>query len=288
MSISRSLNTWGSSMSGNPEFVVPVLTDGSQAETSLREQRESLHDILASTADVVLATDSARPLVSKLQLGNDREQTDHALEISEARYRRLFETAQDAILILDGDTGKIVDANPFLRELLGYSPEELLGKELWQIGLFQDIEASRAAFRQLQEKGYIRYEDLPLETKYGLRREVEFVSNVYKVNGLRVIQCNIRDISDRKRAEGALQEADRHKDQFLATLAHELRNPLGALRNVILVLALAAHRAGRRNRAHHHGASFQYRAVAFFARAPGRGAQMGRCRGRRVACRRGC
>src|SRR5206468_8672769 len=158
--------------------------------------------------------------------------------MSADRYRRIFETAQEAILILDGDNGKIVEANPFLRDLLGYSPEELLGKELWQIGLFQDIEASRAAFRQLQEKGYIRYEDLPLETKHGIRREVEFVSNVYRVDGQRVIQCNIRDITDRKRAEGTLQEADRHKDQFLATLAHELRNPLGTLRNAIEVMRL--------------------------------------------------
>ncbi|HEV3081631.1 MAG TPA: PAS domain S-box protein, partial [Gemmataceae bacterium] len=188
-------------MSGNSEFVVPVPTDGFQADATLREQPESLRDILASVADVVLTADSANEGVTK------REQAAHALEMSEVRYRRLFETAQDAILILDGDTGKIVDANPFLRDLLGYSPEELLGKELWQIGLFQDIEASRAAFRQLQEKGYIRYEDLPLETKHGIRRDVEFVSNVYRVGGQRVIQCNIRDITDRKRAEGALKEA---------------------------------------------------------------------------------
>ena len=220
-------------MSGNPEFLVPVPTDGSQANATLREQRESLRDILASTAEVVITTDSARPLV-----GNEMEQAAHALEVSEVRYRRLFETAQDAILILDGHTGKIVDANPFLRDLLGYSFEELLGKELWQIGLFENIEASRAAFRQLQKIGFIRYEDLPLETKHGIRREVEFVSNVYKVNGQRVIQCNIRDITDRKRAEEGLRAADRHKDQFLAMLAHELRSPLGALRNAVEVMQL--------------------------------------------------
>jgi PAS domain S-box-containing protein len=219
-------------MSGNSELVVPVPTDGSQADATLREQPESLRDILASVADVVLTADRANENVTK------RQQAAHALEMSEVRYRRLFETAQDAILILDADSGKIVDANPFLRDLLGYSPEELLGKELWQIGLFQDIEASRAAFRQLQEKGYIRYEDLPLETKHGIRREVEFVSNVYRVGGQRVIQCNIRDITDRKRAEGALKEADRHKDQFLAMLAHELRSPLGALRNAVEVMRM--------------------------------------------------
>jgi PAS domain S-box-containing protein len=171
-----------------------------------------------------------------------REQQDlsraRALEASEVRYRRLFETAQDAILILDGDSGKIIDSNPFLGDLLGYSPDELLGKELWEIGLFQDIEANRAAFLQLQEKGYIRYEDLPLQTKDGRRVSVEFVSNVYQVEGRLVIQCNIRDISERKRAEAALQEADRRKDEFLAMLAHELRNPLAPLSHALHVMRL--------------------------------------------------
>ena len=55
---------------------------------------------------------------------------------SEVRYRRLFQTAKDGILILDADTLKIIDANPFMTELLGYSHDEFLGKELWEIGLF--------------------------------------------------------------------------------------------------------------------------------------------------------
>jgi PAS domain S-box-containing protein len=168
----------------------------------------------------------------------ERKRAVQDLAISEVRYRRLFETAQDAILILDAASGKIIDSNPFLSDLLGYSAGELLGKELWEIGLFQDIEANRAAFRQLQEKGYIRYEDLPLETKDGRGAYVEFVSNVYPVEGRQVIQCNIRDISDRKRAEEALREADRRKDQFLAMLAHELRNPLAPLRNAVELMRL--------------------------------------------------
>jgi PAS domain S-box-containing protein len=129
------------------------------------------------------------------------------LNVSEVRYRRLFETAQDGILILDADERRIVDANPFLTDMLGYRYEELLGKELWEIGLFGDIEASKAAFRELQEKGYIRYEDLPLQSKDGRRTDVEFVSNVYEVDHQKIIQCNIRDVSARKRAEEALREA---------------------------------------------------------------------------------
>ena len=137
----------------------------------------------------------------------ERRRAAEALALSEVRYRRLFETAQDGILLVDPDTRRIFDANPFLTDLLGYSHDDLVGKELWEIGLFRDIESNKAAFRTLQEKGYIRYEDLPLRTHDGRGIEVEFVSNVYDVGDTRVIQCNIRDVTDRKRAEDALRAA---------------------------------------------------------------------------------
>jgi two-component system, LuxR family, sensor kinase FixL len=129
------------------------------------------------------------------------------MRASEIRYRRLFEAARDGILILDPGTRKIIDANPFMSELLGYRLEELLGKELWEIGLLKDEASSRAAFRELQIKRFIRYEDLPLQTKAGERHEVEFVSNLYDEGGRSVIQCNIRDITQRKRTEADLRHA---------------------------------------------------------------------------------
>jgi PAS domain S-box-containing protein/putative nucleotidyltransferase with HDIG domain len=125
---------------------------------------------------------------------------------SELRYRRLFETAQDGILILDFKTGQIEDANPFLTQLLGYSRDELVGKRLWEIGAIIDKKSSLEAFAVLQDKGYIRYEDLPLMTKGGTIINVEFVSNAYGVNGDRVIQCNIRDITERKKVDHQLLE----------------------------------------------------------------------------------
>jgi PAS domain S-box-containing protein len=118
----------------------------------------------------------------------ERKRAEVALNISEARYRRLFESAKDGILILDAETARITDANPFIAELLDYSHEELMGKELWQIGVFEDVEASKAAARELQAKRYIRYEDLPLETKAGRRINVQFVSNVYSEGDRPVIQ----------------------------------------------------------------------------------------------------
>lgn len=126
---------------------------------------------------------------------------------SELRFRRLFEAGRDGVLIIDPETRKILDANPFMTELLGYPHEALLGKELFEIGLLKDEEANRQAFAELQRKGFIRYENLPLETTDGRRREVEFVSNLYHEGQARVIQCNIRDITDRKRMERELREA---------------------------------------------------------------------------------
>ncbi|MEA2415179.1 MAG: hypothetical protein QOI58_1836 [Thermoanaerobaculia bacterium] len=163
----------------------------------------------------VYNVDSCSVIQCNIRDITERGQSARALRKSELRYRRLFETAQDAILIVDGQTKKIIDANPYVINMLGYPLEELIGKELWQIGLFRDIEESKAAFDRLQRDGYIRYEDLPLETKEGKRAEVEFVSNAYDVDGQNIIQCNIRDITDRKSAERAAQEgAERFR--FLA------------------------------------------------------------------------
>ena len=162
----------------------------------------------------------------------ERKQIEEALKNSETQYRRLFETAPDGILILDAETGQISDVNPFLVEMLGYSHEELLGKKLWEIGAFKDIESSKAIFLKLQEKGYVRYEDLPLETKDGRPMAVEFVSNVYSVDHHKVIQCNIRDITERKRLGDALQKAHNELEQRVEERTVELWTALSEIKTM--------------------------------------------------------
>ena len=213
-----------------------------EGAVSISHDLRGLEFPMSSSTKVLQVKDSDSVVVNDDE-SPARDKTQSRLRISELRYRRLFEAARDGILILDAVTLKITDVNPFMTELLGYSHVEFLGKELWEIGLFSDKNASQEAFKELQRTGYLRYEDLPLQATNGKLRDVEFVSNVYEEDTHQVIQCNIRDISDRKRAEkersvllataqSLRAEADLAngvKDEFLATLSHELRTPLTSI-----------------------------------------------------------
>ena len=134
-------------------------------------------------------------------MADEQKDFQEKLLISEIRYRKLFETAKDGILLIDPVTEKIIDANPYLLELTGYSLQETVGKKLWELGALEDVDVARAIFQKLQTNGYVRYEDLPLKTKDGREIDVEFVSNLYPINSVSMIQCNIRDITDRKITE---------------------------------------------------------------------------------------
>ena len=174
----------------------------SELEQQLREMNEAL---LVSS-------------VRQHELAEQVEKAGAALRRSEHRYRRLFEAAQDGVLIIDPATRKILEANPYISELLGYTRDELLGKELFEIGLLKDEAASRTSFRELMEKGSIRYENLPLQTKTGERLEVEMVSSLYEEDGENIIQYNVRGITDRKEHEAKLRASEeRYHDLFASS-----------------------------------------------------------------------
>jgi PAS domain S-box-containing protein len=203
------------------------LKGNSKGELPLQTGGENSAPVLLSIS-ALQHTDTPGAVCAVMVDITELKKIEEALKNSETRYRRLFEAARDGILILDAETGQIVEVNPFLLEMLGYSHEELLGKKLWEIGTFRDIEASKATSSELKSKGYVRYHDLPLVTKEGRQIAVEFVSNVYLVNHYKVIQCNIRDTTERKLATEALKESYNELERQAA----ELRTALSEIKTL--------------------------------------------------------
>jgi len=204
--------------------------------------QEDVGEMMKNDQDANVHDHDTRIEQAETRTEQTETQIEQALHTSEVSYRRLFEAAKDGILILDADTGCINDVNPFLSNLLGFSRSEMVGKTVGELSPFKDIESNQVMLERLQQHGYVRYEDLPLETRDGRKIAVEFVSNVYQDGDKKVIQCNVRDITERKRMEEQrVVERRRLEAQFIEAqkmevigqlasgVAHDFNNILGVI-----------------------------------------------------------
>lgn len=204
---------------GLPKINQPVQTPGhatqieqaeartERAEARTEQAKTRTEQAETRTEQAESRTDQAKTRTEQAEMRTEQAESrsEHSKRTSEFNYRRLFEAAKEGILILEADSGRISDVNPFLIDLLGFSHGELVGTPIWELGPFKDIVANKARFEQLQQQGYGLSENLPLETRDGRKIAVEFVSNVYQAGDRDVIQCNVRDITERKRAEEQLR-----------------------------------------------------------------------------------
>ena len=136
------------------------------------------------------------------------KQTEELLNILKSRYRGIFESTKDGILIINGETRKIIDINASLIRILGYSKDKYIENEFWNVELFKDIAADKIDFLELLKNQHIHYNDLTIGTFEGKKINVEFESNIYQVNYHKVIQCNFREFSKQEPAEGKINKSE--------------------------------------------------------------------------------
>ncbi|MGA3282153.1 MAG: PAS domain S-box protein [Smithella sp.] len=200
---------------GNEQWDIPKLRE--LLETILPQKTtfdnyEVEHDfatigkrvMLLNARQIKRALGKERIILLAIEDITERKQLENLLTDSEERYRHLFETASDGIIFLEQREGKITHANPASEKMLGYTKKELIGNKLQDIGVSLDMGDFQKTIQHLNRNGFINYTDVPVRTKSGQQMDTD----IYLVDRATLVQCSIRDVSERKRKEEELRKSE--------------------------------------------------------------------------------
>jgi PAS domain S-box-containing protein len=207
---------------GNKQWDIPQLRE--LLETILPEKTsfdnyEVEHDfttigrrtMLLNARQIKQAWGKERIILLAIEDITEHKRLENLLKESEYRYRRVFETASDGIVLLEKNEGHIVHANPALEKMLGFSEAEYIGKKLPDIGVPLDMSDFSTIMQDLARRGILNYQDVPVRTKFGQ----DVPADIYMVDRAGLAQCNIRDVSERKKVEERLNEAKNKAQEYL-------------------------------------------------------------------------
>jgi PAS domain S-box-containing protein len=184
-----------------------------------------------------------RQYQARTRLG-ELENATRAIWESEQRHRMLVEQVKDYAIFMTDPQGRPTSWNEGVKRVFGFDESEFLGGEIFsQIFTPEDIRKGvpRKELDEAMTNGIARG-DRWMRRKDGSQFWASGITTALRdVHGTLIGFTKVkRDLTDRKLAEEALQRADRTKDEFLATLAHELRNPLAPIRNSLHIMRMAS------------------------------------------------
>ena len=187
--------------------------------------------LLLNATRVLLPGETQRLVFLAIEDITERKRSEAALRASEAQYRLIFETAREGIWLMDAESGKLLDVNPFLQDLLGYSREELVGKRPWEVGLYADAEGARARFESRLAGGFGFEQEVCLRTKTGQAVYVEAITNTYRLGDRLVTQANLRDVTERTKLQDQVRQMQKLDSigRLAGGVAHDFNNLLNII-----------------------------------------------------------
>ena len=177
-------------------------------------------------------TDVQGALIGVSWIGRDiteRKRAEDALRENEAQLSALYEQSPAGVVLSELASGRLLRVNETFARILGFTCDEVRGRTMAELGMVSSDEERERLIGGLREGAAYTNREMTVRAKGGRQVFVLASARVIALGGRQCIVNAGIDITERKAAEDALREADRRKNEFLAMLSHELRNPMAAI-----------------------------------------------------------